>query len=469
MFACAVTKAMTRLLPQQPVRPDHTDPARGLIVSHLAASWIYTTDREQAVRAVGGFAAAQRIANLARLIEEAPEGWRDRIVAAANDPTLRVSLSLQPPAIDTEEPAPADLAVRGYLTEQLPDSLAAHLQVAVAAASGHPLAGFRHPMPRMGPWMHGAARWRRLQAVVQLSDGQWLSFVAALPASGPSTSWQFVAAMVVMSIIVVLTSIWAVRRVTAPLGTVLASGRALWTRCQSAAHGGSGQPGDAPGRPRLQRDAGAPAAPDGKPDAHAGGAVARSAHAADAAAAARRRACKEGEERERMLANIGDLDAMVDATLKFARDEATAEPWRRTDLTALVTSIVDDMADAGLKVTIDAAEPVIQECQPGALRRAVTNLLDNAVKYGDAAHVQILSSPTDIRIVIDDEGPGIPAAEIGKVFEPFYRVEQSRSRETGGTGLGLAIAQSIAQAHEGQLTLSNRPEGGLRAILSLPR
>jgi signal transduction histidine kinase len=120
-------------------------------------------------------------------------------------------------------------------------------------------------------------------------------------------------------------------------------------------------------------------------------------------------------------------------------------------------------------VTIDAAEPVIQECQPGALRRAVTNLLDNAVKYGEAAHVQILFSPTDIRIVVDDEGPGIPAAEIGKVFEPFYRVEQSRSRETGGTGLGLAIAQSIAQAHEGQLTLSNRPEGGLRAILSLPR
>jgi signal transduction histidine kinase len=178
---------------------------------------------------------------------------------------------------------------------------------------------------------------------------------------------------------------------------------------------------------------------------------------------------KEDEERERMLANIGDLDAMVDATLKFARDEATAEPWRRTDLTALVTSIVDDMADAGLKVTIDAAEPVIQECQPGALRRAVTNLLDNAVKYGDAAHVQILGSPKDIKIVVDDEGPGIPAAEIGKVFEPFYRIEQSRSRETGGTGLGLAIAQSIAQAHEGQIMLENRPEGGLRAILTLPR
>lgn len=459
---------MTRLLPRTLVGQVILILLSGLLVSHLAASWIYTTDREQAVRAIGGYVATQRIANLARLIDEAPEGWRDRIVAAANDPTLRVSLSLQPPAIDTEEPAPADLAVRGYLTEQLPDSLAAHLQVAVAAASGHPLAGFRHPMPRMGPWMHGAARWRRLQAVVQLSDGQWLSFVAALPASGPSTSWQFVAAMVVMSIIVVLTSIWAVRRVTAPLGTVLRAAERFGrdVKAPPMAEAGSREMRQAARafnemQGRLQRLL--------ENRTRMLAALSHDLRTPLTLLRLRAEGMKEGEERERMLANIGDLDAMVDATLKFARDDATAEPWRRTDLTALVASLVDDMADAGLKVTIDAAEPVIQECQPGALRRAITNLLDNAVKYGEAAHVQILGSPTDIRIVVDDEGPGIPAAEIGKVFEPFYRVEQSRSRETGGTGLGLAIAQSIAQAHEGQLTLSNRPEGGLRAILSLPR
>jgi signal transduction histidine kinase len=459
---------MTRLLPGTLVGQVILILLSGLLVSHLAASWIYTTDREQAVRAIGGYVATQRIANLARLIDEAPEGWRDRIVAAANDPTLRVSLSLQPPAIDTEESAPADLAVRGYLTEQLPDSLATHLQVAVAAASGHPLAGFRHPMPRMGPWMHGAARWRRLQAVVQLSDGQWLSFVAALPASGPSTSWQFIAAMIVMSIIVVLTSIWAVRRVTAPLGTVLRAAERFGrdVKAPPMAEAGSREMRQAAHafnemQGRLQRLL--------ENRTRMLAALSHDLRTPLTLLRLRAEGIKEGEERERMLANIGDLDAMVDATLKFARDEAAAEPWRRTDLTALITSIVDDMADAGLKVTIDAAEPVIQECQPGALRRAVTNLLDNAVKYGEAAHVQILGSPTDIRIVVDDEGPGIPAAEIGKVFEPFYRVEQSRSRETGGTGLGLAIAQSIAQAHEGQLTLSNRPEGGLRAILSLPR
>jgi signal transduction histidine kinase len=316
--------------------------------------------------------------------------------------------------------------------------------------------------------MHGAARWRGLQAAVQLSDGQWLSFVAALPASGPSTSWQFIAAMIVMSIIVVLTSIWAVRRVTAPLGTVLRAAERFGrdVKAPPMAEAGSREMRQAAHafnemQGRLQRLL--------ENRTRMLAALSHDLRTPLTLLRLRAEGIKEGEERERMLANIGDLDAMVDATLKFARDEAAAEPWRRTDLTALITSIVDDMADAGLKVTIDAAEPVIQECQPGALRRAVTNLLDNAVKYGEAAHVQILFSPTDIRIVVDDEGPGIPAAEIGKVFEPFYRVEQSRSRETGGTGLGLAIAQSIAQAHEGQLTLSNRPEGGLRAILSLPR
>jgi len=459
---------MMRLLPRTLVGQVILILLGGLLVSHVVASWIYTTDREQAVRAIGGYAATQRIANLARLIDEAPEDWRSRIVAAASDPTLRVSLSSQPPAPAAEESDSADLPIRSYLAEQLPEALAARLRIAVTGAAGPLLTGFRHPMPMMGPWMHGPVGWRSLQAAVQLSNGQWLSFAAALPDSGPSASWQFVVAMAAMSGIVVLTSIWAVRRVTAPLGTVVRAAE------------------------RLGRDVNAP------PIAEAGSREMRqAAHAFNEMQGRLQRllenrtrmlaalshdlrtpltllrlrteGLREGEERDRMLANIGDLDAMIDATLKFARDEAAAEPWRLTDLTALLTSIVDDMADAGLPVNMEPAEPVILECQPGGLRRAVTNLLDNAVKYGKSARVELVTSPAAIRIVVDDEGPGIPDDELQRVFEPFYRLEQSRSRETGGTGLGLAIAQSIAQAHGGQIALANRPTGGLRAILSLPR
>jgi signal transduction histidine kinase len=112
---------------------------------------------------------------------------------------------------------------------------------------------------------------------------------------------------------------------------------------------------------------------------------------------------------------------------------------------------------------------VVLECQPGALRRALVNLIDNAVKYGETAHVAIAVSASTVRIDIDDAGPGIPDADLQRVFEPFHRLEQSRSRETGGTGLGLSIALSIVQAHGGAITLANRAEGGLRASVLLPR
>jgi signal transduction histidine kinase len=94
--------------------------------------------------------------------------------------------------------------------------------------------------------------------------------------------------------------------------------------------------------------------------------------------------------------------------------------------------------------------------------------LDNAVKYGKSGSVDICTTPLTIEIHIDDEGPGIPEAQLLRVLEPFYRVEESRSRETGGVGLGLAITQSIVQAHGGTLTLSNRSTGGLRASITLP-
>jgi signal transduction histidine kinase len=169
-----------------------------------------------------------------------------------------------------------------------------------------------------------------------------------------------------------------------------------------------------------------------------------------------------------MLGTIAEMDAMIGATLEFARDESAGEPRRPTDLVALLHSVVDDMRDAGLPVCMKTAQPVIQECQPAALKRAVRNLLDNAVKYGKSGTVQVRRTPKAVQIVIDDKGPGIPEPELARVLEPFYRLDESRSRESGGVGLGLAIARSILQAHGGSLVLSNRPDGGLRVRLSLP-
>jgi signal transduction histidine kinase len=174
------------------------------------------------------------------------------------------------------------------------------------------------------------------------------------------------------------------------------------------------------------------------------------------------------QEREKMLATITEMDSLIGATLQFARDENTSEPRRPTDLASLLQSIVDDMNDAGLTVRMQHKEPIVYVCQALALKRAVRNLLDNAVKYGGAGTIEIHRSSRAIEIQVDDDGPGIPEAELSRVTEPFYRIEDSRSRETGGVGLGLAIAQSIVQAHGGVLSLSNRQTGGLRATIALP-
>jgi signal transduction histidine kinase len=169
-----------------------------------------------------------------------------------------------------------------------------------------------------------------------------------------------------------------------------------------------------------------------------------------------------------MLTTIAEMDSMVGATLHFARDEATTELRRPTDVAALVQSVVNDMADAGLPVTMDPAQSVVVECRPDALKRAIRNLIDNAVKHGQSAQVAVNPAPESIVITIDDQGPGIAEHELERVFQPFYRVDASRNPETGGIGLGLAIALSIVQAHGGELTLVNRKAGGLRASVTLP-
>ncbi len=441
----------------------------GLVISHLVGAWIYTADREHVVRAVGGFALAQRIANLTRLVEEAPPEWRDRIVTAASDPTFRITLTTSPPpAVGVNEETAASQIISDFLADQLTNGSARQIRVAVAPAAGPPFGiAHEHPMP-MGAMMHAAGVWRGLDVAVPLAGGQWLSFTAALPDTGPAVSRQFVVSIAATAVIILVVSVWAVRRVTAPLGGIAAAAE------------------------RLGRDVGAP------PLSEIGSVEMRQAARAfnDMQTRLRRlvenrtrmlaaishdlrtpltllRLRAEGvenaEERERMLATIADMNAMIDATLSFARDEATAEPSRRTDLTALLASLVDDMADAGMPVTMEPAPLLVADCRPAALKRAITNLIDNALKYGKVARVSIQAIPGALEITIDDDGPGIPEEELARVFQPFYRIEGSRSRETGGIGLGLAIALSIVQAHGGELRLANRKEGGLRALITLPR
>ncbi len=470
---------MTRLWPKSLFGQMLVILLTGLIVSNLVGAWIYSIDREAAVREVGGLAAAQRIANLARLVEDAPAEWRERIVNAVSDRSFRVTLLQQRPDIsEADEQGTVATAIRGYLIDRL--TLDATRQPLVAASQALPFAGGGPPpgypmmMRGMGGMMYGPGRMMggpallALDVAIPLSGGQWLSFSTALPAAGPGFSRQLIVSMLVMAVVIIAVSVWAARRVTAPLAVLAGAAE------------------------RLGADVHAP------PIAETGTIETRQASRAFNEMQVRLRELienrtrllaaishdlrtpltllrlraenvPEADERERMLATLTEMEAMVGAILQFARDEMATEPSRRTDLTALVQSLVDDMADAGLAVAMEPAPAVLVDCQPSALKRAITNLIDNAVKYGRKAHVSLQAPARAVEIAIDDEGPGIPDAELARVFQPFYRVEGSRSRDSGGVGLGLAIAQSLVQRNRGTLSLRNRPSGGLRALIAMPK
>jgi signal transduction histidine kinase len=173
-------------------------------------------------------------------------------------------------------------------------------------------------------------------------------------------------------------------------------------------------------------------------------------------------------EQQKMLAELDTTNDMIESILTFARDETQHEPRSLVDLSALVEGVCQDASDSGEPVTFDGPRGVTISCRPIALRRAISNLVDNAVKYGKIALVTLSPGPDHVAITIDDEGPGIPWNEREKVFEPFYRADSARNPNTGGVGLGLCVTRSIVWEHGGDIGLANRKGGGLSVRLKLP-
>jgi signal transduction histidine kinase len=174
------------------------------------------------------------------------------------------------------------------------------------------------------------------------------------------------------------------------------------------------------------------------------------------------------EAQAKMSADIDQMEAMIAATLTFVRDAAGDPQRTRLELSSLLESVVDDMAETGADVSVTDSQKVVIDADSLALRRLLTNLLENAIKYGVRARASLSVKDRLAEIDIDDDGPGVPTPELNRVFDPFYRREPSRSRQTGGIGLGLSVARSIARAHGGDVFLLNRPAGGLTARVTLP-
>ncbi len=168
-------------------------------------------------------------------------------------------------------------------------------------------------------------------------------------------------------------------------------------------------------------------------------------------------------------ADINEMEQMLDATLSFLKGEAHDEEVQPIELVAIIETIANDMTDASADVQVDGLRHAVLKGRRLALKRALTNIIQNAVKYGTAARISVLDAGSTYEVVVEDEGPGIPEKDQEAVFTPFLRLETSRSKNTGGYGLGLTVARSIIRAHGGDITLKNRASKGLRVSVTLPK
>jgi signal transduction histidine kinase len=174
-------------------------------------------------------------------------------------------------------------------------------------------------------------------------------------------------------------------------------------------------------------------------------------------------------DRARMADTIVDMDRTLDDILSLARVGRSAEPPTEVDVSALVDAVVEDFRDLGAEVSFDDPGRLTLKLRSSPMRRAVRNLIENAVKYGGGAQVRIEAGVRQVAVVVEDRGPGIPEDRLAAVFDPFTRLETSRNRDTGGIGLGLALARAIVREMSGEITLVNRDGGGLAATIALPR
>jgi signal transduction histidine kinase len=320
--------------------------------------------------------------------------------------------------------------------------------------------------------MLGGPRNQRLIVGMRLPDGMWLTQSTHLIPPRPWHSPGFLAAFALMTVAACLLSLWTVQRLTAPLRTLAAAAEA------------------------LGRDVNAPPLPEDGPLEIATAAMAFNTMAARIRRFVQDRTelftaighdlrtpitrlklraefVEDDEQRRKMLADLEELEAMVSATLAFGRDAKTTEPVSAIDLAELVRTVLDEAADAhpgeADKLTYDGPAHYTVRVRPLALKRALANLVGNAIAYGGGARVRLVAANEGaVMVHVEDDGPGIPVTELERVFDPFYRLEGSRNRETGGVGLGLPIARNILRAHGGDVVLSNGAPGGLRATVQLP-
>lgn len=437
-----------------------------LVVAQLVSLFLFAGERSLAIRAALGFEAAGRAANVARLIEEAPPELHSSILRAANSPLVRFDLS-DSASVQHMDHSDGGL-VEARIRTLLDDSYSRDIRVEL-----HQVEGQLMPLPNLSREMmdmHMAMMRGELTAVemnlsIAIRGGQWLNVGTRFerpPIQWPLYSMLTFALSAGLLLVVV---IWFVMtRLTGPLRRLARAADRLG-RGEEVAELHIAGPTEVRDltrafnrmQDRLTRFVG--------DRTRMLAALGHDLRSPLTAMRVRAEMVDEDETRDSLVASVEEMQGMVDATLTFARGLSGSEPPETIDLHDFLGALRADMP-GGFEV--EPGAHVDLRIRPNAMRRALRNVIENANRYGGGAKVAWHRQGDTLVLTVDDRGPGIPQDKLEKVFDPFYRLEESRSLETGGHGLGLSIARTIVQAHGGDITLENREKGGLRAAVSIP-
>lgn len=490
----------------------------GLIAAQAAGIWLTLNDRARFGEGLLGAFAAQRIAGVITILDQAEPSERARLVHSLNVPPTHVSLdeswqsagiendatksfvehvqqeldrpvaiqviSIKPAAARRREeptaPAGAEHAREGSRDSGKDSTNAASAEPAALVAPADPRATAAPPNGQTAPNAATDAERRANRRLhmnppvlfvvgqARLTDGTVVTFRHSLPQPGLDWPMKLLGLLAILGISVALLSGWAVRRLTKPLASL------------AEAAGGLARNLDRPPLPEtgpLEVSQAAKAFNAMQRElkryletrAQALAAVSHDLRMPITRLRLRLERLEEGELRTKMDADLSEMDDMIGNTLEFLRAGSITEKASKVDLEALIESVVEDMISVGAAIRQSGVASAPIEARPMALRRCLVNLIDNARRYGGGQiDISVTELSDIIEVNIEDCGPGIPDSDLERVFEPYVRVETSRAKHTGGTGLGLAIARAIAKSHGGDVRLKNRTGGGISAILTLP-
>lgn len=420
--------------------------------------WIFADERGAAIRAAQRYETVERAAALARALDSAPYESRDSILAAVNSRLVRFNVG-DAPLVESEQPDLAPLDKGGDVRAT---------EVTVSPHDGRPA-----EPPAAFAWLHDRMRAAGVAPVefrisIPLASGDWLNVSARFQRPDLQAPPALLGATL-LSLALIMAALWyGLGRITRPLRQLAAAADGFGIDAPASA-----MPRHGPREVRALSDA------LGRMHARLTAMMADRTRVLAAlghdlrspitALRVRAEMVDDVETRERMAATLDEMQEMVDSTLAYARGVSTDQPMEEIDIAALMGDLADELSETGPQIGVAPSGPVLAEVRRTAMRRALRNLMENAQRYGCGARVSVKQVDGDAEMLIEDDGPGILDKNLDTVFDPFTRLEASRSRETGGIGLGLPIARAILRAHGGDVVLSNRPEGGLRATVRLPR